>query len=96
MFLLYLLFGIFIGYWIFRGRFMKKLENQGVKNMEKKIFMLFIAKFALTLLLFAVVALIAGLTIQMSGNQATTPIITVFIIIPLFFFLARMIWKYRK
>lgn len=96
MFLLYLLFGIFIGYWIFRGRFMKKLENQGVKNMEKKIFMLFISKFALTLLLFAVVALIAGLTIQMSGNQATTPIITVFIIIPLFFFLARMIWKYRK
>ncbi|MBP5982240.1 MAG: hypothetical protein KA734_00840 [Fluviicola sp.] len=64
--------------------------------MEKKIFILFIAKFALTLLLFAVVALIAGLTIQMSGNQATTPIITVFIIIPLFFFLARMIWKYRK
>ncbi len=96
MFLLYLLFGIFIGYWIFRASFMKKPENQGVKNMEKKIFILFIAKFALTLLLFAVVALIAGLTIQMSGNQATTPIITVFIIIPLFFFLARMIWKYRK
>jgi hypothetical protein len=75
---------------------MKKIENQGIQNIEKKIFLLFISKLGLTILLFAVVLLIAGLTIQMSGNQAATPIITVFIIIPLFFFLARMIWKYRK
>jgi len=49
----------------------------------------------LTILLLAVCLIIVGLVVQGMGNNASSGGVAPFIIIPIFLFLSRQIWKLK-
>lgn len=88
---LILLLIILGGYWLFRNKYLSKHPFED--SQEKKVFVAFIKRFGLTLLIIIVVALITTLIVQGLGNSASSGGILPFIIIPIGLFLVRFIWK---
>ena len=97
MFSIVILFLIVVGYWLFRSKFLIKLEQQENKktNLETLVFINFIKRLGLTILLLAVCLIIVGLVVQGMGNNASSGGVAPFIIIPIFLFLSRQIWKLK-
>ena len=97
MFSLVILFIILLGYWLFRSKFLIKLAKQDNKktNFETLVFISFISRLGLTILLLAICVFIIGIIVQGMGNKVSSGGFAPFIIIPLFFFLSRLIWKVK-
>jgi hypothetical protein len=94
MFLFVVLCLVLGGYWLFRTKYLAKFsENLNIENAEFTVFISFIKRLGLTLLLVFATALLVGLIVQGLGNKASSGGIAAFVIIPLVFLLARKFWK---
>jgi|LauGreDrversion4_2_1035121.scaffolds.fasta_scaffold124090_3 hypothetical protein len=79
------------GYWLFRNKYLSKHPSED--SQEKEVFIAFAKKFGLTLLIIIAVVLITTLIVQGLGNNASSGGFLPLIIIPIGFFLVRLIWK---
>ena len=95
MFLFVVFCLVLVGYWLFRTKYLAKFsENLNIENAEFSVFISFIKRLGLTLLLVLTTALIVGLIVQGLGNKASSGGIAALIIIPIALFLGRKIWKF--
>ena len=96
MFLLVILCIIAVGYWLFRAKLVIKLEKKEIKtNLETLVLVTFVKRLGLTILLLAICALITGLIVQGMGNRVSSAGFLPFIIIPIFLFISRQIWRIK-
>jgi hypothetical protein len=87
----FLILFLLAGYWLCRRNYLLKHDLKEVK--ESTIFISFMKRFGISLLILIVAALIVGLIVQSLGNQASSGGFAAFIIIPLALYLMRTVWK---
>lgn len=82
---------LLVGYWLYRRNYILRHNLNDVK--EATIFISFMKRFGISLVILVVAALIVGLIVQGLGNQASSGGYAAFIIIPLALYVMRSVWK---
>lgn len=86
-----LLLIIFVGYWQYRRNCIRKNDPTAIK--ESVIFISFMKRFGISLLILIVAALIVRIIVQSFGNHGSSRGVTAFIILPFVMYLMSLVWK---